>query len=274
MGRGPAPRQGGSITLTHGVDRLAGGRKGDAVHEDSGYVRALDPRVRVVAAVLFAVLVVALADFGALGAALLLALTAMVAARLPLGHTVKQVLTVDTFVLVMVLMLPFTTPGEEVFRLWNLPASREGLTKAAEIALKTNAVMLMMLALVGTLETPVLGRALKHLRLPDGLVHLLLFTVRYIEVLQREYGRLRLAMRARAFRAGSNRHTWRSVGYLVGMLLVKSFERSERILMAMKCRGFDGRLHLLDDMVLGKPDAVFTSLAVPAGAVLVVLELV
>lgn len=258
--------------MTHGVEKLATSWKGQAVHEAAGPIQALDPRVRVVVALLFSVLVVALHDFGALGVGLGLALLVAVLAHLPLGRTVKQVLTVDTFVVVMVLMLPFTTPGEEIFRVWDFPASREGLVRAGEIGLKANAVVLALLALVGTIEAPTLGRALKHLRLPDGLIHLLLFTVRYIEVLQREYGRLRVSMRARAFRPRSNSHTWKSLGYLVGMLLVRSFERSERILAAMKCRGFDGRFHLLDDMAVGRADVLFAALAFAGGAGLIALE--
>jgi cobalt/nickel transport system permease protein len=71
--------------------------------------------------------------------------------------------------------------------------------------------------------------------------------VRYIDVLDAEFMRLRQAMRARAFVPRSNRHSWNSFGWLIGMLLVRSLERSERILAAMKCRGFDGRLYLLED---------------------------
>jgi cobalt/nickel transport system permease protein len=50
----------------------------------------------------------------------------------------------------------------------------------------------------------------------------------------------------RGFRPGVNRHTYRSFGYLAGMLLVRSLDRSERIVAAMKCRGFRGRFYLLD----------------------------
>ena len=43
-----------------------------------------------------------------------------------------------------------------------------------------------------------------------------------------------------------NGHSYRTFGYLVGMLLVRSFDRSERVLAAMKCRGFRGQYWLLD----------------------------
>ena len=71
----------------------------------------------------------------------------------------------------------------------------------------------------------------------------MLFMVRYFDVLGREYARLRAAMRVRCFRPAMNGHSYRMFGYLVGMLLVRSFDRSERVLAAMKCRGFAALLH-------------------------------
>jgi cobalt/nickel transport system permease protein len=64
-------------------------------------------------------------------------------------------------------------------------------------------------------------------------------------------------MTARAFRPRTDRHTWRSLGWLVGMLLVRSFERAERVLGAMKCRGFTGRMPALDDFRFHTADGLF-----------------
>ncbi len=84
-----------------------------------------------------------------------------------------------------------------------------------------------------------------------------MFTVRYIAVFEREYQRLRQAMRSRAFRPRLNRHTLRTFGYLVGMLLVRAMERSERIQQAMRCRGFAGRFHTHRHMRVRAADWAF-----------------
>lgn len=216
----------------------------------------LDPRLRVAGAAVFAGTVVALREPAVLGGALALAVALAVAVRLPPMATLKRMLAMDAFVLLMLLMLPFTQPGEEWFRLGGLVATREGGMRALEIAIKANAAVLALLALVGPLEIPVLGQALHRLRVPAKLIHLMVFTARYIEVLEREYRRLRLAMRARAFRPRSDLHTWRSFGYLFGMLLVLSLERSERILAAMKCRGFDGHFPVAAPVAFQARDAL------------------
>ena len=238
----------------------------------NGFVGRLDPRARIVLALAFAVVVVASDGFPVLGLALGTALAVAAAARVATAGTAKRVLAMDAFIVLMLVMLPFTMPGEEVFRLGGLAASREGLLEAAAIALKANAVIVVVLALLGTMDAAALGHGLGHLRVPSKLVHLLLFTVRYIGVLEREYRRLRLAMRARAFRPGSNLHTWRSFGYLLGMLLVRSLDRSERIVAAMKCRGFRGRFYLLDHFALSRRDVWFIAAAILVLVLLAVLE--
>jgi cobalt/nickel transport system permease protein len=223
------------------------------------YIHQVDPRLRIAAAALFALIVVAGRDFVMLSTGLGIAALVAVLAQLSWFTTLKRMLAMDFFIVAMLIMLPLTLPGEALFQFGPLTASREGVLRAVEIALKANSVILALLALVGTIEVVTLGHALHHLRMPEKLVHLFLFTVRYIEVLNREYRRLRRAMQARAFVARSNWHTWRSIGYLLGMLLVRSLERSERIMAAMKCRGFRGQYYVLDHFAMDRRDWLFAA---------------
>jgi cobalt/nickel transport system permease protein len=197
--------------------------------------------VRIVLALLFALVTVSLADLAALVAAFAAAVLLAGLARLPPGRTARRLLALDGFMVAILVLLPFTVPGEPVAMLGPWPLSGAGLAEAAAILLTANSVVLAVLALVGTIEPALLGNALAGLGVPDKLTRLLVLTTRYIDVLGQEFTRLRLAMKARAFRPRGNLHTWRSYGYLFGMLLVRSFERSERILGAMKCRGYVGR---------------------------------
>lgn len=233
----------------------------------TSFVAEFDPRLRIAIALGFAVIVVACDTWPPLVGALGLSLIAAIAARLPAWATLRRLLAMDGFMIVALAFLPFTLPGDMVFSIADLPASRQGLMRAGEILLTANAVLLMLLALVGTMESVTLGHAMVHLGLPAKLVHLFLFTIRYIDLLRREMERLRLAMRARAFRPRANFHTWHSYGQMFGMLLVRSLERSERILDAMRCRGFDGRFHVLDHDAMQMRDwlAASTALAVGAG---------
>lgn len=214
----------------------------------------LDPRMRIAMACLFAVVTVALTGLPALTAALACAVVLLLMARLPVRRTLKRVAMMDGFIVFMLALLPFTVPGDAIFTLWGFPASWQGLARAVEIGLTANAVVLVLLVLVGTLEPVTLGHALYRMKVPETLVHLMMFNIRYVEVLRAEYLRLRAAMKVRGFRPGTNWHTYRSFGYLVGMMLVRAIDRSERVLAAMKCRGFTGRFMLLQDFRLRASD--------------------
>lgn len=231
--------------------------KGQRLKHEQSLIDSLDPRLRVVAAFLFALVVVSSEQFLVLLIGLATSLLLARLAKLNFKRTLRRVIAMDMFMIFLIIMLPFTTPGEVLFSVAGLPASKEGLLHASKIALKANAIVLCLLSVVGTMSATTLGYSMARLRVPDKLVHLLLFTVRYLDVIGQEYKRMRRAMQARAFVLRTDRHTWRSIGYLIGMLLVHSLERSERIADAMKCRGYNGRFYLMDEMVLARQDYTF-----------------
>lgn len=231
--------------------------KGQALKHNRSILDRLDPRLRLLFTSVFALLVVIANSLDVLLVCLTTALTFALLAKLNLRRTLRRVLAMDLFVVFLLVMLPFTTEGTPLFEVAGFVASVEGVQHALFIGLKANSTLLCLLALIGTLSASTLGHALAHLKVPEKLVHLLLFTVRYLDVIGQEYKRMRRAMQARAFVMGANRHTWRAMGYLIGMLLVRSLERSERINNAMKCRGFTGQFYLLDNLRLTRIDYLF-----------------
>jgi cobalt/nickel transport system permease protein len=237
-----------------------------------GIVARFDPRARVVAAVAFAVVVVSLERWGALVGASVIAVFAAMLARPPWASVLRRLLAMDGLMLLVLASLPFAVPGEPLMHWGGFVASREGLLQALAIAAKANAILLMLMAMVGSIPTVKLGHALQRLHVPATLAHLLLFTIRYLDVLGAEYARLRRAMTARAFRPRTDRHTWRSLGWLVGMLLVRSFERAERVLAAMKCRGYTGRMPTLHHLRFRPVDGLFALTGSATLCVLIWLE--
>lgn len=222
-----------------------------------GLLAAVDPRARIMVAALFAVAAVAVDNLLILAGFLTMAVAFTAAAHLRLRPTLKRIAAVDLFIVFSVLALPFTLPGVALFNLGSWTASEEGTLAAARIVLKATSIMLALIGLVGVMPVADLGHSLARLGVPAKLISLLFLTVRYIEVLQREQRRLRLAMKARAFTPRADAHTWRALGFLVGMLLVRGFERAERILAAMKCRGFTGQFHARDPARFALRDGVF-----------------
>lgn len=237
-----------------------------------GPIADLDPRLRIVLATVFALIVVGLSDLLALSLAVLVAAALLPLSGLPKKRTLKRMAGMDGFIIFTLILLPFSVPGTPMISVFGISASWEGLWQAVEIALSANAVILALMCLVGSMEPVTMGHALHALRMPEQLVQLLMFTIRYIETLRSEYLRLRSAMKMRGFRPGTNWHTYRSFGYLVGMMLVRALERSERVLGAMKCRGFSGRFVLLESFQMRDRDWIFAAWMTTAMVLLVLLE--
>jgi cobalt/nickel transport system permease protein len=122
-----------------------------------------------------------------------------------------------------------------------------GVTLAAQITLKSNAILLAFIALMATMPFATLGHALHRLRVPEKIVHLLLMTYRYIFVIEHEYLRLMRAAKIRGFRPGTNVNTYRTFAFIMGMLFVRSAERAEKVHQAMLCRGFKGKFYSLQE---------------------------
>jgi len=235
-------------------------------------IARLDPRARALSTFAFALLIVLLETWAALSAVFLVTLIILWAARAANRATVRRLGELNLFALFLLAFMPFSMPGTPLFHLGAFAWSREGILLALRIALKANTVMLLCSALLGTLEPADLARALHRLGLPAKLAHALFFCVRYLEVLHVEYHRLRNAMKLRAFRPRCSRHALRSLGYLVGMLFVRSIDRSDRVLEAMKCRGFDGHLYSLAESSLRRHDAAFGISAVATATVIAFVE--
>jgi cobalt/nickel transport system permease protein len=248
--------------MNHPIQPLA------SSHHAGPRIDSIDPRVRLIAAVAVSI-VVAVAQRTAVPAtALGVVLVGLVVSGLPVRAALKRLLPLGAIMALMVLLLPLTTDGTPLFRLGPVAFSREGLQLGVLVALKGSAIALALLVLMGSIDPTALGHTLSHLRVPDKLTHLLLFTVRYLDVLHREYVRLRTAARVRGFRPRMDRHTYRTYGHLVGMLLVRSFDRADRIVAAMKCRGFHGRFFMFDHFAYSRRDVPF---AVVSAAVLLAL---
>ncbi|SHG24705.1 cobalt/nickel transport system permease protein [Kaistia soli DSM 19436] len=199
-----------------------------------------DPRLRLVAALLIVASISQLKSLPVAGIALVLVLATVLISR-PKRGVWLRLLHVEGFMLLLFATLPFTVEGPPLLTIGPFTASAAGLWRAILIAMKVSASVLTLTVLLGDIEPTRLGATLRDLHVPERLNRLIVMTVRYIDLIRDEARRLHESMRARGFAPRSNRHTWRSYGNLVGMLLVRSLDRAARVEEAMLCRGYSGR---------------------------------
>ena len=188
---------------------------------------------------------------------LALALILVVAGKQPLIPLLKHLALANFFILFLWATVPFTAPGEALFRIGPLSASREGLALALSVTVKCNAILLFFFALVADLSLPLIGYSLKRLRVPVKLVFLFLFTCRYIYVIGEEWQKLQTSAKLRGFSPRTSLHTYGTIGNMLGLTVINSIDRSKRIYEAMLLRGFNGMFHAVADLNAARRDVFF-----------------
>ena len=94
--------------------------------------------------------------------------------------------------------------------------------------------------LLATAPLAVTLQALAALRLPNAICQMILLAHRYIHVLGHEARRMHRSMRLRGFAPRTDLATLRAYGNFLGMLFVRSFDRTQRVFEAMQSRGYRG----------------------------------
>lgn len=232
--------------------------------EGASPIHARDPRVRLVAVTLFSLAAALLRTPQAAALALTCGALLTLLARLDARALLKRLAAVNAFIVFLWLFLPFSLPGHALWSLGPVTATAEGVRLALLVTLKSNAIVLAFLALASTASAATLGQAMYRLRVPEKLSFLFLFTYRFIQIVGEEYARLRTAARLRGFSPRSDAHTYRTLASLLGMILVRSFERAERVHRAMLLRGFSGRFASLREFTLSRADVIFLFLMLAA----------
>lgn len=158
-------------------------------------------------------------------------------AQVPLRWAAPRMLIETPFV-VLAVLLPFTGGGARVE--WaGLSLSVAGLYAAWAIVAKGTLGVAAALALAATTSAAQLPAALSRLGAPAVLTSVLVLMIRYVDLLAAEAGRMRTA---RISRGDSPRalHQAAAIAKGIGTLFLRSYERGERVYVAMLSRGFDG----------------------------------
>jgi cobalt/nickel transport system permease protein len=204
---------------------------------------------------------------------LLAAILCVFLARLSVRSVAGRLAGVNVFVLFLWLTLPLSISGTALFPLGPWEVTVEGAAAALAITVKANAIFLFTIAILGTSEIFALVHALDHFKVPKRLLYLFFFFYRYLTVLHQEYSNVRTAARARGFVPGTNVHTWKTFASMVGMLFVKSYERSRRIDQAMTLRGFRGYFPLISHFHVHREDIIFLCIMYGIMALAVIFSL-
>ena len=124
---------------------------------------------------------------------------------------------------------------------------RGGWEIMAGIVLRGTESFLAGLWLVNVIPFDQLLTTLRRTGVPAILLAILAFMYRFVFVLWDELDTMRTARRARTFDRAGAIFRWKVGAHMIGMLLIRALERSERVYGAMCARGWDGKLRTLDE---------------------------
>jgi cobalt/nickel transport system permease protein len=225
------------------------------------------PQCKIAASLLFVLAVVATPReavwaYG-LYAMLLAGLARVAGVPLPL---LARRLVIELPFLLFAVLLPVVGQGERV-EVLGVPLAREGLWAAWNILVKGTLGVTASLLVAATTPVPELLRGLERLRLPRAFTTVAGFMVRYADVIADELRRMRVARLSRGY---DPRWIWqaRAVAATAGALFIRSYERGERVYLAMVSRGYAGSMPVLDDLAASRRQWL-AALTVPATAALV-----
>ncbi|RJQ27013.1 MAG: cobalt ECF transporter T component CbiQ [Peptococcaceae bacterium] len=235
----------------------------------------LDPRVKVVSLVGFVAFTSSLEAWPALLAGLVFLLLLAGVSRISAFYLMKRLAWILPFGGVLVIILPFAVPGETFFKIFPLAASVEGVRQAIVLIMRLLNAAAALSLLTATTGFKELMTAFRALRAPQIFVLLIEFTVRYISVLTDEARRMQTARKARGFEKGRSllhRCTFQVTGQLIGILFIRSFERSERVYNAMLARGYAGGIRVNGGPRPGRKDICWGTVILAFAAGLWLIE--
>lgn len=216
-----------------------------------------DPLVKLLSFVAFVALVVLLprGAFVPLLAALVTVLCMTLASRVPLDFLLRRTLVIVPFVLLvgavnllgrgLDLAPAWAVLGDGIVRTEAAAAPKDGGSAAALVSFATMAAKSFISVfafglLLSTTGSAKLLAAARRAGAPAVLTVATGFMLRYVFVLAAELSRLRRSWEARRVGRLHWLTEFRYLGSLIGVLLIKSYDRAERVYLAMCSRGFDG----------------------------------
>ncbi len=245
----------------------------DRFHAAESKLHRLDPRVKVVVAVLFILSNALLPDgaWAAFGLAWLFLLGANALSNLGVDFTFRRSFVALPFALAAITAI-FSPIGHPLGN-WSLGPlvlipTDYGVIKFISILLRSWLSVQVAILLVAVTRFPDMIHAFEHLRVPSILTTIVAFLYRYLFVLTDEVMRLLRARQSRSAASAGQRSgrsvVWRArvTGSMAGQLFLRSYERSDRIYNAMLARGYDGHLRTLNPHILHPSDWMYGALAI------------
>ncbi len=161
-------------------------------------------------------------------------------------HFLGKLLRLYPMIFLITFLLPFfPSDGEPVIRLGAIALYPEGVQKFLLINIKSVLALLISIVLTTTTDFNRLLKAMERLYVPDVVVATLSFMYRFIFLIIDEAERMVMAFHSRYIRLPLLVRL-KMVASQIGVLFIRTYERGERVNLAMEARGFTGTVRVMN----------------------------
>lgn len=157
--------------------------------------------------------------------------------------TLAKRATIEFPFIIFALLMPFTAGGE-VFAVGPFDLSREGSIAGLNLITKATLGVACSMILAGSTTAHSLLAGFVRIKTPALFVQIAAFMIRYLNVINDQMTRMKIARESRGFLA-TGPHSWPIFASTLGALFIRSYERGERVHLAMLARGYSGTLSSL-----------------------------
>jgi len=162
-----------------------------------------------------------------------------IVSKLPVSFMLTRLRYPGLFILAVILILPFVSGQTVVLSIGPLDVRQEGLISVFSIATRFFSILTIGLVLFSTTPFLTTIKSMRALGLPSILADMAFLFFRYLFEISDDLRRMEMAMRLRGLRVRRfSLHALRTLAWLGGSILVRSYERADRVYKAMILRGY------------------------------------
>lgn len=238
-------------------------------------IHRLETRIKIISLAVFIALAVSLNKIYTLFAALTAAVLFSILGKVGIRKLLKRLFMAFPFELLIVIFVPFTVKGHEVVSFLGLSITVEGLNRALVLFLRMETACVIMAVLFLTTGANEIINGLRGLKFPDIIVALMEFILRYIDLFNHEIEKMNVARKSRGYVKGKhlfNKKTFKTLGDIIGMGLIRSYDKSKKIYNSMLSRGYKGYTAQCHYHEIKLSDVLLAALFIITAAILLIVD--
>lgn len=232
-----------------------------------GVLQSINPQVKLGAIVAFILSAVAVQMISPLAILFAVIVILCVSSKIPLKFfLVRATVFVPLFAAAIALPLLFITPGKSLAEVGYagivVKVTVEGVYRAVQFTFRIWVCVASLILLVLTTKFSRLIQVMKSFKVPNIFITMTAITYRFIFIFISEAYRMALAKESRTVAKEPWRRSIKSFANMIATLFIRSYERGERVYLAMLSRGYSGTVKSSGKLKFATGDWLFAGASV------------